>query len=88
MHAPPHSSQVCWGVILFFVLQLMVPAESAHDTIGALGEVGLLQFKDLNADKSAFQRTYANQVGDQHFETSQGACIALPGHVGESGAVC
>jgi len=43
-------------------LQLMVPAESAHDTIGALGDVGLLQFKDLNADKSAFQRTYANQV--------------------------
>jgi V-type H+-transporting ATPase subunit a len=42
--------------------QLMVPAESAHDTIGALGDVGLLQFKDLNADKSAFQRTYANQV--------------------------
>ena len=40
----------------------MVPAESAHDTIGALGDVGLLQFKDLNADKSAFQRTYANQV--------------------------
>jgi hypothetical protein len=40
----------------------MIPAESAHDTIGALGEVGLLQFKDLNADKSAFQRTYANQV--------------------------
>lgn len=40
----------------------MVPAEAAHDTIGALGDVGLLQFKDLNADKSAFQRTYANQV--------------------------
>ena len=40
----------------------MIPAESAHDTIGALGDVGLLQFKDLNADKSAFQRTYANQV--------------------------
>lgn len=42
--------------------QLMIPAESAHDTIAALGDVGLLQFKDLNADKSAFQRTYANQV--------------------------
>ena len=43
-------------------LQLMVPAESAHDTIAGLGEVGLLQFKDLSADKSAFQRTYASQV--------------------------
>lgn len=43
-------------------VQLMMPAESAHDTIAALGEVGLLQFKDLNPDKSAFQRTFANQV--------------------------
>lgn len=41
----------------------MMPAESAHDTVAALGEVGLLQFKDLNSDKSAFQRTFANQVG-------------------------
>ena len=40
----------------------MVPAESAHDTIAGLGEIGLLQFKDLSADKSAFQRTYASQV--------------------------
>ena len=44
--------------------QLMMPSESAHDTIAALGEVGLLQFKDLNMDKSAFQRTFANQVRD------------------------
>uniref|UniRef100_A0A7S0VDC6 V-type proton ATPase subunit a n=1 Tax=Polytomella parva TaxID=51329 RepID=A0A7S0VDC6_9CHLO len=44
------------------LVQLIIPAESAHDTIAALGEVGLLQFKDLNHDKSAFQRTYANQV--------------------------
>lgn len=41
----------------------MIPAEAAHDTIAALGEVGMLQFKDLNADRTAFQRTYANQVG-------------------------
>ncbi len=40
----------------------MIPAESAHDVVAALGDVGLLQFKDLNSDKSAFQRTYANQV--------------------------
>lgn len=43
-------------------MQLIIPAESAHDTVAALGEVGLVQFKDLNQDKSAFQRTYANQV--------------------------
>ncbi|KAL4446730.1 hypothetical protein ABPG77_007974 [Micractinium sp. CCAP 211/92] len=42
--------------------QLMIPAEAARDTIAALGEVGMLQFKDLNADRTAFQRTYANQI--------------------------
>lgn len=40
----------------------MIPAEAAHDTIAALGELGLLQFKDLNTDKSAFQRTFASQI--------------------------
>ena len=40
----------------------MIPAEAAHDTMSALGELGMLQFKDLNADKSAFQRTYASQI--------------------------
>lgn len=44
------------------LLQLMIPAEAAHDTVAALGEVGLLQFKDLNADRTAFQRMYANQI--------------------------
>lgn len=42
--------------------QLMIPSEVAHDTIVALGEVGMLQFKDLNPEKPAFQRTYAGQV--------------------------
>lgn len=66
----------------------MVPAESAHDTIGALGEVGLLQFKDLNADKSAFQRTYANQVSTKYFKIRQKAFIKPPNGVGDFGAVC
>ncbi|XP_024372757.1 V-type proton ATPase subunit a2 isoform X2 [Physcomitrium patens] len=44
------------------LVQLIIPAESAHDTVIYLGELGLLQFKDLNPDKSPFQRTYANQV--------------------------
>lgn len=40
----------------------MIPAEAAHDTMASLGEIGLLQFKDLNSDKTAFQRTYASQI--------------------------
>lgn len=43
-------------------MQLVIPAEAAHDTVEKLGYVGRIQFKDLNKDKSAFQRTYANQV--------------------------
>lgn len=44
------------------LVQLIIPAESAHDTVTYLAELGLLQFKDLNPERSPFQRTYANQV--------------------------
>jgi len=40
----------------------MIPAEAAHDTIEALGNLGKLQFKDLNEHESAFKRTYASQI--------------------------
>ncbi len=47
-------------------VRLLIPKESAHETVVALGEeVGLLQFKDLNTEKSAFQRTFANQVREK-----------------------
>lgn len=44
------------------LIQIIIPNESAHRTIDYLGEIGLIQFKDLNAEKSPFQRTYANQI--------------------------
>ncbi|KAJ9537927.1 hypothetical protein OSB04_030660 [Centaurea solstitialis] len=44
------------------LVQLIVPIESAHLTLSYLGDIGLIQFKDLNADKSPFQRTYASQI--------------------------
>lgn len=43
-------------------VQLIMPFESAHRAITYLGELGLLQFRDLNADRSPFQRTFVNQV--------------------------
>ncbi|XP_058729864.1 V-type proton ATPase subunit a1-like [Vicia villosa] len=43
-------------------VQLIIPAESAHRAITYLGQLGLLQFRDLNAEKSPFQRTFVNQV--------------------------
>nr|GMD61377.1 V-type proton ATPase subunit A1-like [Ipomoea batatas] len=43
-------------------VQLIIPVESAHHAITYLGQLGHLQFRDLNADKSPFQRTFVNQV--------------------------
>ncbi|KAI4322217.1 hypothetical protein L6164_021929 [Bauhinia variegata] len=43
-------------------VQLIIPVESAHRAITYLGELGLMQFRDLNAEKSPFQRTFVNQV--------------------------
>ncbi|XP_031118442.1 V-type proton ATPase subunit a2-like [Ipomoea triloba] len=42
--------------------QLIIPMELAHKAISNLGDHGLFQFKDLNAEKSPFQRTYAVQI--------------------------
>uniref|UniRef100_A0ACD5XJK3 Uncharacterized protein n=1 Tax=Avena sativa TaxID=4498 RepID=A0ACD5XJK3_AVESA len=44
------------------LLQVIIPTESAHLAVSNLGELGLIQFKDLNADKSPFQRTFAAQI--------------------------
>ncbi|CAL1353636.1 unnamed protein product [Linum trigynum] len=44
------------------LVQLIVPIESAHLTVSYLGDLGLIQFKDLNSEKSPFQRTYAAQI--------------------------
>ncbi|KAH9656961.1 V-type proton ATPase subunit a3 [Citrus sinensis] len=44
------------------LVQIIIPIESAHLTVSYLGELGLLQFKDLNSEKSPFQRTYAAQI--------------------------
>ncbi|KAL0422803.1 UNVERIFIED_CONTAM: V-type proton ATPase subunit a3 [Sesamum latifolium] len=44
------------------LLQLIIPVESAHLAVSYIGDHGLIQFKDLNAEKSPFQRTYAIQI--------------------------
>ncbi|KAI3755585.1 hypothetical protein L1987_55389 [Smallanthus sonchifolius] len=44
------------------LVQLIIPIESARLTVSYLGDIGLIQFKDLNAEKSPFQRTYAGQI--------------------------
>ncbi|CDP20099.1 unnamed protein product [Coffea canephora] len=44
------------------LVQLIIPAESAHLTTDYLGELGLVQFEDLNAEKSPFRQTYTTQI--------------------------
>ena len=49
------------------LVQLFIQSEAAHDTLHALGKLGddqegCIQFKDLNADKSAFQRLFVSDV--------------------------
>ncbi|XP_047938457.1 V-type proton ATPase subunit a1-like isoform X1 [Salvia hispanica] len=43
-------------------VQLILPVESAHRAVSYLGQLGLMQFRDLNDEKSPFQRTFVNQV--------------------------
>ncbi len=40
------------------LVQLFIQNDAAHDTLHELGNVGVLQFKDLNSEKSAFQRLF------------------------------
>lgn len=44
------------------VLSLQMQREVAHDAVLKLGEVGQLQFIDLNKDVSAFQRDFVQEV--------------------------
>ena len=48
------------------MVQLFIQSEAAHDTLKCLAELnegqGCIQFKDENADKSAFQRLFVSDV--------------------------
>ncbi|KAI9237374.1 MAG: V-type ATPase, V0 complex, 116kDa subunit family [Podila humilis] len=44
------------------LIQLYIPAEVAQPTVAELGELGLVQFRDLNPDVNAFQRAFVNDI--------------------------
>lgn len=44
------------------LVQLYVPSELAHASVSELGELGLVQFKDLNPDVNSFQRSFVNEI--------------------------
>lgn len=46
--------------------QFYIPSEISKQTIGALGELGLVQFRDLNKDVNAFQRAFVADI--RHYD--------------------
>jgi hypothetical protein len=44
--------------------QLFLQSEAAYSCVSELGELGLVQFRDLNPDVNAFQRKFVNEVAE------------------------
>lgn len=44
------------------LVQLFVPTEVAHDTVAELGELGNVQFNDLNPSVNPFQRSFVGEI--------------------------
>ncbi|KAI8600084.1 V-type ATPase, V0 complex, 116kDa subunit family [Dissophora ornata] len=44
------------------LIQLYIPVEVAQPTVSELGELGLVQFRDLNPDVNAFQRAFVGEI--------------------------
>ncbi|WFD01000.1 hypothetical protein MYAM1_003760 [Malassezia yamatoensis] len=44
------------------LIQLYMPSESVHAAVTELGELGVVQFKDLHPDAAPFQRTFVSDI--------------------------
>ncbi|KAI8348008.1 V-type ATPase, V0 complex, 116kDa subunit family [Mortierella sp. GBAus27b] len=44
------------------LIQLYIPSEVAQPTVAELGELGLVQFRDLNPNVNAFQRVFVSEI--------------------------
>ena len=43
-------------------IQLYIPLEIAQQTVWELGEIGSIEFRDLNPNVNPFQRTFVNEI--------------------------
>eukprot|EP01012_Entosiphon_sulcatum_P002517 TRINITY_DN1053_c0_g1_i1.p1 TRINITY_DN1053_c0_g1~~TRINITY_DN1053_c0_g1_i1.p1 ORF type:complete len:851 (-),score=223.96 TRINITY_DN1053_c0_g1_i1:65-2578(-) len=59
---PQEAISGLWRSEDMVLLQLHMQREVAHDTVHALGELGAVQFRDLNENVSAFQRLFTNDI--------------------------
>ncbi|PAV67481.1 hypothetical protein WR25_13575 [Diploscapter pachys] len=48
--------------------QLFLQSDAAYQCVAELGELGLVQFRDLNPDVSSFQRKYVNEATFEKLE--------------------
>lgn len=44
------------------LVQFYIPQEISRDSAYTLGQLGLVQFRDLNSKVRAFQRTFVNEI--------------------------
>ncbi|XP_061160573.1 V-type proton ATPase 116 kDa subunit a 1-like isoform X2 [Syngnathus typhle] len=66
------KSTTCWLVIIIMgelfrseemtLAQLFLQSEAAYCCVSELGELGMVQFRDLNPDVNVFQRKFVNEV--------------------------
>jgi len=59
--APPSESSLFRSEEMA-LCQLFLQAEAAYGCVSELGELGLVQFRDLNPETNAFQRKFVNEV--------------------------
>jgi V-type H+-transporting ATPase subunit a len=46
----------------FCLIELIVPSNIVYEAVGLTGELGWLQYKDLNSDVSQFQRNFVREI--------------------------